>query len=82
MENNHKQGHSMLCTNSGLFVQFVRGGGGLWKIFSRYTGLASRRTYLCQVYKKQLRMGLNERITLLSAFQNVLSFTPCPREKG
>lgn len=39
---------------------------GRWKIFSSYTGLASLSTYLCQVYKKQLQTGLNERITLLS----------------
>lgn len=33
MENNHKQGHSMLYTNSGLFVQFVRGEGDRGKYF-------------------------------------------------
>lgn len=55
---------------------------GWWKIFSSYTGLASLSTYLCQVYKKQLQTGLNERITLLSVFQKVLQFTPCPTEQG
>lgn len=81
MEKNHKRGHSMLCTISGLFFQ-SSGFFGWWKIFSSYTGLASLSMYLCQVYKKQLQTWLNERITLLSVFQKVLQFTPCPIEQG